>query len=471
MAGPSDSTRPANSSSRPPTIGGGGQGGGVYARLAARARHWWDTEIAVLPTTYWTIWLGTLIDRLGCFVVPFLALYLTRERGLTAAQAGLVVSLQGAGGIGAGLIGGALADRIGRKPTATAGLVLGAASIVGLAFADSVRSTAVLTFCSGLCYGINRPAITAMIADVVPPRYREQAYNHLYWAINLGISVSLLAAGLLAHFSLRLLFLGDAIATVLFVLLLVTRVRETRPVLGALGHPRGTRQEQTTNSLHSVAIDIREVASDSVFMPFAGLNLLVGCIFSQWSLGLPLDMQAHGLPPSYFGPLVAINGLMIILLQPFAPRVLRRLRRSRGLVISALCIGTGFGLHAVGHSVPAYALAISVWTIGEILTAPLGVTLVAELAPLRLRALYQGFFSTAWNISSFAGPILGGYVMDRWGASTLWSGAFVLGWMVALGYIATAPARRSRLGSLHEQVSPMPSEGSITASVGRIGTG
>ena len=35
---------------------------------------------ASLPPTYWTIFLGTLVNRMGGFVVPFLAIYLTRER-------------------------------------------------------------------------------------------------------------------------------------------------------------------------------------------------------------------------------------------------------------------------------------------------------------------------------------------------------------------------------------------------------
>ena len=64
---------------------------------------------------YWTIWLGTLVNKLGSVVVPFLALYLTQERGLPNAEAGALLSLYGAGSILAGLTGGVLADRHGRR--------------------------------------------------------------------------------------------------------------------------------------------------------------------------------------------------------------------------------------------------------------------------------------------------------------------------------------------------------------------
>ncbi len=61
------------------------------------------------------LWLGTLINRLGSFVIPFLTLYLTQRRGPPIGQAALMVSLFGAGSFSAA-IWGELADRLGRRP-------------------------------------------------------------------------------------------------------------------------------------------------------------------------------------------------------------------------------------------------------------------------------------------------------------------------------------------------------------------
>ncbi len=44
-----------------------------------------------LPRTYWLLWLGTLVNRLGGFVIPFLTLYLTSQRGIAVSQAALMV--------------------------------------------------------------------------------------------------------------------------------------------------------------------------------------------------------------------------------------------------------------------------------------------------------------------------------------------------------------------------------------------
>lgn len=65
---------------------------------------------ADLPSTYWFLWLGILINRLGSFVIPFLTLYLTSECGITVSQAAFTVSLFAAGSFVAQLTGGEKAE-------------------------------------------------------------------------------------------------------------------------------------------------------------------------------------------------------------------------------------------------------------------------------------------------------------------------------------------------------------------------
>ena len=69
-----------------------------------------------LPPTYWLIWIGTLINRLGGFVIPLLTLYLTTQHHIPVSQAALTVSLFGAGSFVSQLSGGELTDRLGRRP-------------------------------------------------------------------------------------------------------------------------------------------------------------------------------------------------------------------------------------------------------------------------------------------------------------------------------------------------------------------
>src|SRR5438128_2407169 len=97
---------------------------------------------AELPGVYWTVWLGTLVNKLGGVVVPFLALYLTRERHLSKALCGLIVACYGGGTVLAGLTGGVLADRVGRRATMLVSLFLGAAAMLGIGLARTLPAIA-----------------------------------------------------------------------------------------------------------------------------------------------------------------------------------------------------------------------------------------------------------------------------------------------------------------------------------------
>ena len=80
----------------------------------------WRRQLAVewlgreLPPEFWFLWLGTVVNRLGGFAVPFLMLYLTAKLQMDAASAALYVSVLGAGSFVAQLVGGEVADRLGR---------------------------------------------------------------------------------------------------------------------------------------------------------------------------------------------------------------------------------------------------------------------------------------------------------------------------------------------------------------------
>src|SRR3954453_11153062 len=89
-----------------------------------------------LPAAFWTIWCGLIVNRLASFVLAFLSIYLVRDRGFLPAQAGRVLALYGLGMTVAGPLGGLLADRVGRRATMLTALLLGAAAVGGLAFAD-----------------------------------------------------------------------------------------------------------------------------------------------------------------------------------------------------------------------------------------------------------------------------------------------------------------------------------------------
>ena len=81
----------------------------------AALRGWFRPAAGGLPRTFWFLWTGTLINRLGSFVVIFLAIYLTDARGFSASRAGLVIGLYGVGGAPRGSTATGETDEAGRR--------------------------------------------------------------------------------------------------------------------------------------------------------------------------------------------------------------------------------------------------------------------------------------------------------------------------------------------------------------------
>ena len=183
-----------------------------------------------LPRTFWFLWTGTLINRLGAFVVIFLAIYLTGERGFSQSQAGLVIGLYGVGGAIGTMTGGVLADRWGRRPTLLTAQFGAATLMVALGFAHTYAQIITAAFLLGAFAEGVRPAFSAMMIDVVPERDRVRAYSLNYWAVNLGFAVAAVGAGLAAQVDYLLLFLVDAVTSLITAIISLSFLADTRPV-------------------------------------------------------------------------------------------------------------------------------------------------------------------------------------------------------------------------------------------------
>ena len=378
-----------------------------------------------LPRTFWILWTGALINRLGGFVMPLLALYLTGQRGIAVEQVGVVIALYGAGTLAAGTVGGWLADRIGRRRTLILALVLGALAMVHLAFARAPAHIAAAAFLLGLLGDLYRPAVSAAIADLVAPEKRVAAYGVLYWAVNLGFAVGSALGGALSRHGWWLLFFGDAATTLAYAAVVALFIPETRPA----------------HLQHEERAPVWAPLSDRPFVLFVLLNTLVWLLFFQSFVTLPLDVRDHGLSPASYGALIAVNGVLITLLQPGASRALARFHRHRVLAGAALLVGIGFASTAFVQTIPGYVASITVWTLGEIAMAGIAPAVVADAAPAAQRGAYQGVFQMGIGASALLAPMLGTLAMGRLGATALWMLCGGAGAIAALGHLALGSLR------------------------------
>ncbi|MER6315180.1 MFS transporter [Streptomyces sp. NPDC001581] len=396
---------------------------------AASLRRAARESVSGLPRAFWWLWTSTLINRLGAFVATFMTLYLTLDRGYSASFAGLVVALHGLGGVISSLVAGVMTDRLGRRPTLLAAQASTAFSVALLGFMEHPAAIAAVALLVGMTSNASRPAVAAMMADIVRPEDRVRAFALNYWAINLGFAISATAAGVIAEYSYLAGFLGEAALTLTCAVLVYVKLPESRPGDGPSSAAAGKAA-----SGEEPAIGLGSVLRDGRFMGVVGLSFLISLIFTQGSVGLPVAMGGVGFSPGDYGLVLAVNGALIVLLQIPVTAFIERHDPQKLLVISALLAGYGFALTAFAGPLWAYALTVCVWTLAEIVNSPTQMSLVVRLSPAHGRGRYQGVYNLSWAVASLVAPLMAGFVIDRYGADWLWGATGVLGTVAAAGY-------------------------------------
>ncbi|MFJ9606015.1 MFS transporter [Kitasatospora sp. NPDC101176] len=416
-------------------------------RDAGRVRGWAGAlGTRGLPPAFWWLWASTLVNRLGTFAVPFLTLYLTVERGRSAAFAGLVAAAFAVGGTGGALAGGAAADRFGCR-RALVGAHLGtAAATAALGLSTGPEALFAAAFALGCTTGAARPATAALMSALLGPGDRVRAFSLDYWAMNLGFSVSVLLAGLAARTGYPVLFLADAAATLLCALVVLLRVPSPPsppPCDSGTDAAGGPAPRRAPSPGH------RALLADRPFLCCVLLFVLVAAVLQQMTTMLPVAMAADGLSPAACGTVIALNGVLVCLAQLPAGRLFDGRSPFRLLALAAALCGTGFGLTAFAGSAPAYALTVAVWTAGEVISGPVSLELTARFARARAAGRYQGASAFAWSAGGVLAAAAGGWTYDRLGPAVLWSACALAGLTAAAGFLALA----------RHAPAPVPSDG------------
>ena len=383
-------------------------------------------DLRALPRPVWFLLAGSFVNRFGSFVLPFLALYLT-HRGYTVAQAGLALSAYGVGSASAAAAGGVLADHVGRRSTIAISMYSSSVVMLALSQAGSLAAIVPLTALAGLAAESYRPASSALLADLVPQGRRVTTYAVYRLAINLGFAAGPAVAGLVAERSFVAVFVGDAATSAAFGTLAIALLPD-RPDVA---------HEVPAESLGAV----RTILADRAFLALLAATFAVGAIYFQQEAALPLQVVADGHSTAVYGLLISLNGVVVILAELPLTTLTRRFPPRRVIATGCLLTGIGFGTTALAASVPALAATVVVWTLGEIVSAPVASAYVADISPPHMRGRYAGAFGMAFSLALIVGPAAG-TLLYATGADLLWGGCVVVG--VLAGAIMLSPAARPR---------------------------
>jgi MFS family permease len=385
------------------------------------------TSLRQLPRPVWILFAGTFLNKFGAFVIPFLSLYMT-GRGFSVTQAGIAMGTYGAGHFLACLIGGHLADSLGRRPTLVLSMFSTAAVMLTLSQASSFTLIVVLTLLAGLTGELYRPACSALLADLVPQGQRVRAFAAYRMAFNAGWALGPATAGLLAKYSFTWLFVGDAATSLLYGIIALAFL------------PKGLRSERKEAGWAEAAAVMRH---DRKFQRLVLASLFIGFVFFQMVSTFGLHVTRLGFSAATYGLIISVNGALVVLFELPLTMVSQRFGFERSMMLGYILTGIGFGGNAFATTIPGMIACMVIWSAGEMLTMPIAVAQIADLAPANMRGRYMGAFGFTWATALMIGPLIG-TTLFQWQPAALWlacsAAAFVAAFIIRGGARQTVVA-------------------------------
>lgn len=374
--------------------------------------------VASFPRPVRLLLVGTLVNKLGTFVVPYLTLVLLRDFRMAEGDAARLLFAYGAGSVVSILVGGVLTDRLGRRRTLLLSLWGSGALAVVMGLLPSPSLFVPLLVAFGFVADLYRPAASAVISDLLPSSERATGFAGLRMAVNLGWASGTALGGLLADWDWRLLFLGDGLTTLAYGALVYFTIPETSPAHGARGSialaPAGAAKARLEADAaearpRPVAVARRPLGplGDGVYLQCVAVSFLFTLIFCSNLSILPLTVtRGAGYPAVVFGLLAALNGVLVAAFEITVVAKLRRLRRLRLAALGYALVGVGFGMIGLVMHWAWFLLAVVVFTIGEILSAPQQMAFVADWAPPEARGRYLSLYQVTWSLAFAVNPSL-----------------------------------------------------------------
>jgi predicted MFS family arabinose efflux permease len=389
--------------------------------LRAIARNYRDA-FSGLPRPVWLLAVASLVNRSGTMVLPFLALFLTKERGFTTTGAGQVLACYGLGGVAGSYLGGWLCDRLDTRRVMGGSLLATGAGFLLLGQLTARWAIFVTIFLLSLVAESFRPANSAAIAAASPPEARTKAFALYRLAINLGMTLGPAAGGFLAARDYAWLFWADGGTCILAAGLLWIFFRHDIRAIDA-------------DEMRAAVAAERSPWRDGPFMALAFLMFLLAVATFQITSTFPLTLRDfHRFSEARIGLALAINTLIIVLFEMVLIHRLGERDPLKVVAVGSLLFGLGLGLLPFGTGFAWVAFTVAVWTMGEMLAFPVLSGVVANRAGEANRGRYMGIFTLSFEGAFVISPLAGTWIYQRFGPRVLWSACGLLGCVLLAGF-------------------------------------
>ncbi|MDX1544559.1 MAG: MFS transporter [Christiangramia sp.] len=356
----------------------------------------------------WLLSIITLINRAGTMVIPFLSLYLTKNRGFSLEEVGWILTFFGLGSVTGSWLGGKLTDKIGHYKTMAGSLILSSILFVLLQFPTSFWSICIGIYLVMTVADIFRPAVFVAINAYSKPQNRTRSITLIRLAINLGFSAGPAIGGIIIETGgYSGLFWVDGLTCLMAGILLLR-----------LLHPK-----RSSTEIEDIVANAKGAMSDKLYLIFVFAMMLFGFIFIQYFSTMPLFYsESHHLDEFEIGLLLGLNGLMIFLFEmPLIKFMESRRHTAIGyIILGTLLTGLSFLVINLTDWAGVLVAGMLLATIGEMIGFPFSNSFALSRSDGKKRGSYMALYSIAFSVSHIFGHNSGMQLINNFGFEFTW---------------------------------------------------
>lgn len=341
-----------------------------------------------------------------------MTLLLTDKIGLSTAEAGSFVTIAITMFVPASMVGGYLSDHFNRKYTLCILTIMQAFCYIICGFIEVSMLIPVLLICASFFSNAAHPASASIAADLTDKDTRQGAFSLIYLGNNIGFSIGPLIAGFLYKNYLPLLFIGDAVTTIIAIIVIFLNVPETKPQYILIEEELSNDFERAEEgSALSVLFKRPQI------LAFAIISMLLTFSYSQVGFSLPLyAKEIYGIEKGaqVFGMLMSTNGIVVVLMTIFIIGKTKKYEPSFNVALSGVFWSAGFGILYFVTKIPLLILSTILWTIGEILNATNVGVYIANNTPKSHRGRFNSLYGIISGTGQALGPVMiGSYLLNN----------------------------------------------------------
>lgn len=394
----------------------------------------------------YVLFMTTVVNGLGIFVFPFMALILTRRFGLSDKETGDIVFLTTVAYVPGTLLGGRLADRFGRKKVLMVSQFLCGAMFVPCGFVSNPYIIAGFIIVSVFFDGMTDPARTAMSMDCTTRENRQAAFSLIYLGHNLGFAGGQMIAGFLFASAPSWMFWGNAMAVGAALTLVGLFLPESKP--NAEDEATSLRSDSTERA-HTGGL-VSALLSRPALLVFAFLTTFYGFSYAQHRFALPL--QATELlgdaGARLYGFIMTMNAVLVLVFTTPVVAITRKYKPVYNVALAGLLYALGFGLLAWAGRPWMFFLSAFIWTLGEIVQATNESVYVSSHTPMSHRGRFNAVLPLISGLGFSVSTPIAGRISHSAGIPALWlvvAASAVLA-SAGIGFLGRAESKREARG-------------------------